>query len=104
METPDPTPEAYTSIVGVDVGIQRLAVASTLRGKAILILPRFERVPEAEIDSKQVRKGHSNGKDPEGLFKRIERGSSAARTDIGQADRTNRTRMRDLRQRDSWVA
>ena len=29
-----------------------------------MTLPRFERVPKAEIYSKQIRKGIINGKDP----------------------------------------
>jgi len=33
VETADPTPETHTSIVGVDVGIRYLAVASTSQGK-----------------------------------------------------------------------
>ncbi len=33
VETADPTPETHTSIVGVDVGIRYLAVASTTQGK-----------------------------------------------------------------------
>jgi len=33
IETVDPTPETHTSIVGVDVGVRYLAVASTTRGK-----------------------------------------------------------------------
>ena len=33
IETADPTPETHTSIVGVDVGIRYLAVASATRGK-----------------------------------------------------------------------
>ena len=34
---------------------------------AHVILPRFERVPKAEIYSKQIRKGQINGKDSKGL-------------------------------------
>ncbi len=33
METADPTPETHTGIVGVDVGVRYLAVASTTKGK-----------------------------------------------------------------------
>ncbi len=34
IEKPDPTPESYTEVVGVDVGIRYLAVTSTSTGKA----------------------------------------------------------------------
>jgi predicted transposase len=34
IEQPDPTPEGYTEVVGVDVGIRYLAVTSTSAGKA----------------------------------------------------------------------
>ena len=33
IETPDPTPEMHTSVVGVDVGVRYLAVASNTKGE-----------------------------------------------------------------------
>ena len=38
IEKPDPTPESYTEVVGVDVGIRYLAVTSTSTGKTRLSL------------------------------------------------------------------
>src|SRR5450432_87175 len=61
-----------------------------------MILPRFERVPEAEIYSKQIRKGQINGKDPKGIQQRIQRGSGTTGTNIRQADCTNCSRTGDL--------
>ncbi|WP_307811980.1 reverse transcriptase domain-containing protein [Ktedonobacter sp. SOSP1-85] len=56
-----------------------------------VILPRFERVPKAEIYSKQIRKGLSHGKNPKGLYKRIQRGSRAVGGNLRQANCANRS-------------
>ena len=54
----------------------RLILSSFLvyyRGKFIerVSLPRFDRVPKAELYLNQIRKGIINGKDPKGLQQRI---------------------------------
>ena len=46
IETPDPTPETHTNIVGVDVGIRQLAVTSTSKGTATFY-PGTRIIPKA---------------------------------------------------------
>jgi hypothetical protein len=47
--------------------------------------PQFDRVPKAELDWKQIRKGIIKGKDPKGLQQRMQRGGRAAGSDERQA-------------------
>jgi putative transposase len=56
VETPDPTPETHTSIVGVDVGIRQLAVTSTSRGKATFY-PGTRIVPRANHSARSLENG-----------------------------------------------
>ncbi len=46
IETPDPTPETHTSVVGVDVGIRYLAVTSTTKGECTFYSGK-QTVPQA---------------------------------------------------------
>ena len=74
--------QCITGIQVVEPAAPRASIRS-LKMPAKQSFRLFERVSEAKIDSKQVRKGQINGKDPEGLYKRIQSGGGATGAAIG---------------------
>ena len=61
-----------------------------------MILPRFEKVPKAEIDSIKLEKGIKNGQGAKSLLKRMQRGSGATGANVRQIHHTDRARAGDL--------